>query len=281
MTRLSIVHRTGFTYDEPATASYNEVRLLPHTGGEQFVLQTHLAIHPGAVQDGYVDYWGTRVSTFEVLTPHKELSVTASSLVEVPDRLRPAGGATWEELAAARSSTVRFVELSQQSEATRPPVEVETLAAAIREEGMPVHETALRIAQEIGGAMEYVPGVTGVNSTAVEAWQQHKGVCQDIAHITLGALRSAGIPARYVSGYLHPRPDAAVGETVAGESHAWVEWYAGGWHGYDPTNSIEIGDRHVHVARGRDYNDVPPLRGVYSGTTGSEMFVSVEITRVA
>jgi transglutaminase-like putative cysteine protease len=109
-----------------------------------------------------------------------------------------------------------------------------------------------------------------------------KGVCQDITHLALGALRSVGIPARYVSGYLHPRPNAAIGETVGGESHAWVEWFCGDdWRGFDPTNGIDIGDRHVLVGRGRDYNDVPPLRGVYAGPFGSTLFVTVEITREA
>ena len=90
-----------------------------------------------------------------------------------------------------------------------------------------------------------------------------------------------GIPARYVSGYLHPQPDAPVGATVLGESHAWVEWFCGTWRGYDPTNLIDIGDRHVTVGRGRDYADVAPLRGVYAGLYGSRLFVTVEITREA
>ena len=97
--------------------------------------------------------------------------------------------------------------------------------------------------------------------------------------MALGALRSVGIPARYVSGYLHPKPQAAIGETVTGESHAWVEWFCGDWRGYDPTNLIDIGDRHVGVGRGRDYNDIAPLRGVYAGSGGSQLFVKVEITR--
>jgi transglutaminase-like putative cysteine protease len=84
-----------------------------------------------------------------------------------------------------------------------------------------------------------------------------------------------------VSGYLHPSPEPVVGETVVGESHAWVEWFCGSWHGYDPTNRMEIGDRHVRVGHGRDYTDVAPLRGVYAGPTASELFVTVEITREA
>ena len=133
----------------------------------------------------------------------------------------------------------------------------------------------------IGDAVEYMPGVTGVHSTASEAWPARQGVCQDIAHITLGALRSVGIPARYVSGYLHPNDHAEVGAPTVGESHAWVEWFAGDWQGFDPTNGIEIGDRHVLVGRGRDYNDVPPLRGVYAGPHKGDLHVQVLITREA
>ena len=139
-------------------------------------------------------------------------------------------------------------------------------------------QTPLR-ASHASLAVEYMHGITGVHSTAHEAWEARKGVCQDIAHITLGALREVGIPARYVSGYLHPRPSAAVGEPVTGESHAWVEWFAGEWQGFDPTNNIEIGDRHVLVGRGRDYGDVPPLRGVYAGPFKSHLHVKVTITR--
>ena len=102
-----------------------------------------------------------------------------------------------------------------------------------------------------------------------------------IAHITIGALRQVGIPARYVSGYLHPRPDAQIGETIRGESHAWVEWWVGSWTAFDPTNRTYVGDRHVVLARGREYNDVPPLRGIYAGTAAENLEVKVQITREA
>lgn len=281
MSRIRIVHRTGFNYVEAATASYNEARMLPHSGGEQFVLQAGLDISPAASQHSYVDYWGTRVSTFEVLTPHRELSVTATSLVEVRPSLARRAELGWEELAAVATSTIGLVEASTVSPATEPPEEVTALAAEIAAEGAPVGETALEICRAVGAGVEYMPGVTGVHSTAREAWAERKGVCQDIAHVALGALRSVGIPARYVSGYLHPDAGAAIGETVLGESHAWVEWFAGDWRGYDPTNLLEVGELHVLVGRGRDYSDVPPLRGVYAGPSASELFVSVEVTRMA
>jgi transglutaminase-like putative cysteine protease len=129
--------------------------------------------------------------------------------------------------------------------------------------------------------MDYRRGATDVLTPAADAWQQRAGVCQDIAHVVIGSLRTLGIPARYVSGYLHPAKDAAVGETVEGESHAWVEWWDGTWCGYDPTNDEPIGDRHVVIASGRDYGDVRPLRGIYSGGATSSMFVSVRVTRLA
>jgi len=129
--------------------------------------------------------------------------------------------------------------------------------------------------------MTYVHGSTGVHSVATEAWTKKSGVCQDFTHLALGALRSVGIPARYVSGYLHPSLEPEVGLRVIGESHAWVEFYVGEWVSFDPTNDVFIEDRHVSVAKGRDYDDVSPLRGVYAGLAESELFVSVEIIREA
>ena len=207
--------------------------MLPASVEGQLVLFSNLDILPLSSQGNYVDYWGSRVASFEVLTGHKELSLTATSLVEVHEREHESDGMGWDELSATAELSMEAVENLNQTRRTEPPVEVIALA-------------------------------------------------QDIAHLALGALRSAGIPARYVLGYLHPKLDAAIGETVTGESHAWIEWFCNGqWRGYDPTNLIDIGDRHVLVGRGRDYNDVPPLRGVYAGPFGSKLFVSVEITREA
>ena len=113
--------------------------------------------------------------------------------------------------------------------------------------------------------VKYVSGSTTVDAFAAHSWTERTGVCQDMAHIAIGALRSVGIPARYVSGYLHPKLDPEIGESAKGESHAWVEWWDDGWRGFDPTNDTEPGDRHVIVATGRDYNDVKPLSGIFSG----------------
>ena len=279
MNRLRIKHTTGFHYEGEVTASYNEARMLPVTSDGQLVLYSNLEILPISAQHAYVDYWGSRVSSFEILTPHRELALTATSLVEVRPQVHRPHTLSWDDLALAAERATEFVEQRGQTRRTAPPAEVITLARDIANDCASPCEAALEICIAIGNSVEYMQGVTGVHSTAAEAWEHRKGVCQDIAHLAIGALRSVGIPARYVSGYLHPKPGAAVGETVTGESHAWVEWYCGEWRGYDPTNLIDIGDRHVIVGRGRDYNDVPPLRGVYAGPFKSALFVRVEITR--
>ncbi len=280
MSRLRIVHRTGFRYDEPATASYNEARMLPHSRDGQFVLQAALEISPTATQNSYSDYWDTRVSTFEVLTPHREMSVTATSVVDLRPLAPREGTIGWDELAARIPSSLELVDGVTETPATEADDEMRALAARIRERGDGIDETALSLCRIVGEEMEYRRGVTGVHSTARDAWPTRSGVCQDIAHVALAVLRAAGIPARYVSGYLHPDAAAPIGRPVIGESHAWVEWYSGGWRGYDPTNLVEIGESHVYVGHGRDYTDVAPLRGVYAGPRGSELFVSVELTRL-
>ena len=279
MNRLRIKHSTGFHYGGDVTASYNEARMLPVSADGQLVLYSHVEILPISSQHNYVDYWGSRVSSFEILTPHKELSLTANSLVEVRPRVHADQKLTWEELATSAESITSTIEQLAQTRRTAPPEDVVAIAQEIAGRASNPCDAALEICTAIGDAMEYMHGVTAVTSTAKESWAVRKGVCQDITHIALGALRAVGIPARYVSGYLHPKPNAEIGETIAGESHAWVEWFCGEWRGYDPTNLIDIGDRHVTVGRGRDYNDVPPLRGVYAGPYGSELFVKVEITR--
>lgn len=281
MKRLRIEHQTGFSYPGEVSASYNEARMLPNSTDSQFVLSSSLDIDPSTSVNQYVDYFGTRVATFDVLSPHASLTISARSLVEVRPRPLEHQDISWERLAVEATRSIETIEQFAQTARTAPHPEVAEIARSIAGQHSQPGAAAHAISMAIGDAMQYMHGITGVHSTAAEAWAERKGVCQDITHITLGALREVGIPARYVSGYLHPRADAEVGEAVVGESHAWVEWFAGEWQGYDPTNMLDIGDRHVLVGRGRDYNDVPPLRGVYAGPHKSQLHVKVTITREA
>ena len=281
MMRLRIEHVTGFAYSGDVGASYNEARMLPGSTDTQFVLSSQLEIEPTTSVNHYTDYFGTRVAAFDVLAGHSALSITARSLVEVRPRPIDFVDISWDRVIREGARSIPTVEMLGQTGRTAPHAEVAEIARSIAAQHENPGRAAHAIAEAIGDAMEYMPGITGVHSTGAEAWTARKGVCQDIAHITLGALREVGIPARYVSGYLHPNAHPELGVATPGESHAWVEWFAGDWQGFDPTNRIEIGDRHVLVGRGRDYNDVPPLRGVYAGPFKSELHVQVRITREA
>ena len=223
MKRLRIEHETGFSYPGDVSASYNEARMLPGSTDSQFVLSSSLDIDPSTSVNQYVDYFGTRVAAFDVLSPHGALTITARSLVEVRERPIEHPDITWDDLKRSTSRSIETVEQLTQTRRTMPHPEVARLAEGIAQQHENPSEAAHAIAVAVGDAVEYMSGITSVLSTASEAWEARKGVCQDIAHITLGALRSVGIPARYVSGYLHPRPNADVGEPVTGESHAWVE----------------------------------------------------------
>lgn len=281
MMRLRIEHATGFTYQGEVGASYNEARMLPNSTDSQFVLSSQLDIEPSTSVNQYLDYFGTRVASFDVLAAHSALSITARSLVEVRPRPLEFTDISWDALAREAERSIGTVEMMGSSPRTVAHPEVAEIARSIAAQHEHPARAAHAIAEAVGDAVEYMHGITGVHSTAAEAWAERKGVCQDIAHITLGALREVGIPARYVSGYLHPNANAEVGVAVTGESHAWVEWFAGDWQGFDPTNNAEIGDRHVLIGRGRDYNDIPPLRGVYAGPFKSHLHVDVTITREA
>jgi transglutaminase-like putative cysteine protease len=279
--RLRIKHLTGFTYAGTAYASYNEARMTPLTGPGQNTLFSHIECTPGAVTWRYRDYWGTQVTVFDLQRPHQQLTVTASSLVETVDQPDPDATAEidWATL-RAESTVDAHLEYLTPTELTTVDDELAEQAASLAGDRSP-SAAAAAVAEWVQANVAYVPGSTGVRTSAREAWALRQGVCQDIAQLTAGMLRTVGIPARYVSGYLYPRTEAPIGDTVAGQSHAWVEWWTGQWHGFDPTNGWPVGRRHVVVARGRDYADVTPLKGVYHGAPSSELGVTVEIPRLA
>lgn len=277
--RYRIKHITGFTYAGTAHASYNEARMTPITVTGQTTLFSQIESQPAATSWRYRDYWGTQVTVFDLQRPHQQLRVIATSLVEAGERTPAAEPLDWAELRAP-ATVDKYAELLAATPLTELDPELYERAAEVV--GVhPPSRAATELAEFVRATVAYVPGATGVRTSAREAWQQRQGVCQDIAHLTVGLLRTAGIPARYVSGYLYPRADGAVGDTVAGQSHAWVEWWCGEWTPFDPTNGVTAGPRHVIVARGRDYSDVPPLKGVYHGAPSTDLGVTVEITRLA
>jgi transglutaminase-like putative cysteine protease len=277
--RLKIKHVTGFTYAGTAQASYNEARMTPLSVPGQTTLFSQVECTPGAATWRYRDYWGTQVTVFDLQRPHDQLRVTATSLVETGERTPPVVACDWGVLRSP-STMDRYVELLTPTELTTIDSDLEACADAIVRGSTPI-EAALAIAEWVRANVTYMPGATGVRTSAQEAWAHRHGVCQDIAHLTLGMLRTVGIPARYVSGYFYPKANGALKDVVAGQSHAWVEWWCGDWTGFDPTNGMPAGIRHVIVARGRDYDDITPLKGVYHGAPSTDLGVKVELTRLA
>ena len=274
--QLRIRHTTGYHYDAGAGASYNEARMTPLTDAGQFVLHTRLDISPVPWTYAYQDYWGTSVTSFEVHEAHEDLRVISTSLVETSRTDPEPEGLSWDDLPAHRDEQIELLGIDKWVE---PAVDLDMLVERLRAESATPADFAHSISTIIHDEIRYVPGSTQVTTTAADAWEAKSGVCQDMAHLMIGCLRRVGIPARYVSGYLHPAKDPVIGETVEGESHAWIEWWDGEWVGFDPTNETFPGDRHVVAARGRNYADNPPLRGIFSTAGGSELFVGVEITR--
>ncbi|WP_028048769.1 transglutaminase family protein [Cellulomonas sp. URHD0024] len=279
MSRLRVVHTSAFQYASPVLASYNEARMTPLTQHGQTVLESKIEVQPHTGWSEYRDYWGTAVSAFEVLTPHESMVVTAEHLVDVAERQPLRNPAGWETLRGAELRD-RLAEFLSDTPTTAPPDEVVELAKRVAASLTPA-EAALAVSNALRDEVEYIPGATTVHTPASEAWAKRAGVCQDLAHLVSGALRSIGIPARYVSGYLHPDDEVEIGTTVSGDSHAWVEWWVGEWFAYDPTNRSIAGDHHVVIARGRCYDDVPPLRGIFAGAGTQETSVTVQITREA
>jgi transglutaminase-like putative cysteine protease len=280
--RLRIEHTTSVRYAGPVITSFNEARMTPLTLPSQITHEARLTAGAGVPVWTYNDYWGTYVSVFDLPEPHDDLVIRAIATVETePFGAVPAAGErpSWAQVGetAGRSRLLEFL-LPTPLTTVAEPISAAALAEIA---GLSPDAAAEALCTRVHGRVTYLPGATGVRTSAQEAWDKGQGVCQDMAQITVSLLRASGLPARYVSGYLHPDPEAEPGSTAVGQSHAWVEYWAGSWTPLDPTSLAPVGERHVVVARGRDYADVPPLKGIFHGPSGGDMTVTVEVTRLA
>jgi transglutaminase-like putative cysteine protease len=278
--RLRIEHTTRVRYAAPVLTSFNEARMTPMTLPTQITLESRVTVGSGVPVWTYNDYWGSYVSVFDLPDPHDDLLIRATSTVET----EAAPGITgdrlgWDPL-RAEAARGRLLEFLLPTPLTTVTADI-SAAALTGIDGLTPDEAAEAISALVRSHVRYMPGATGVRTDAQEAWDKGRGVCQDMAHVTVSLMRAVGLPARYVSGYLHPDPKAGPGTTAIGQSHAWVECWAGSWTALDPTSGAPVGERHVVVARGRDYVDVPPLKGIYHGPPDTAMEVTVEVTRLA
>ena len=272
---LRITHETNLTYTAPINETVMELRMAPRQEQDQHRLSFRLAIGPAAPVTGYFDWLGNLVHSFTINSFHSQIRIVATSVVEtnrdsedpalLPDR--------WPLIPDSLEYSVR--DFTRFSAAVGDGEELRQLTKSLNTgEGLPLHELADRMLRAIDEQFTYEKGVTNATSSLSDVLRHRRGVCQDYAHIMIGMARTLGIPARYVSGVLHPYGERYRGYT---QTHAWCELYfpSLGWVGFDPTNKCRITEHFVRVAVGRDYRDVPPNRGMFKGKGTEKMTVFV------
>jgi len=284
-----VVHVTTYAYEEPVSISHNETRVSPrHTAG-QSSRRTQLLIEPSpVVLTSDTDYFGNTVHFFSLEESHERLSVTAVSDVDVMGVEPPAAALTpaWETVSDALRRDRSRVGLEAfgftfESPFVRPEPALREYAAISFRPGRPMLEAAFDLTQRIHREFKYESGVTSIATPLSQVMNERRGVCQDFAHLEIAMLRSLGLPARYVSGYVRTRPaPGRVRLAGADASHAWLSLYCPGF-GYvdlDPTNGTIPTDEHVTVAWGRDFGDVSPVKGVILGGGEHSLRVSVDVS---
>jgi len=278
----SVRHTTTFRYEPAVRESVMEVRLQPRSDGEQRCLSFTLDVDPAANIMQYRDFTGNTVHHFDIAGSHTQVKVTAQSAVEVQSVPAPraADSGDWADLDVLIAGN-DYWEMLLPSHFAHSNAQLEQLAQELgcERRGNPL-ELLTELNEAIYNLFAYVPNSTKVDSPIEEALQARQGVCQDFAHIMIALVRRMNIPCRYVSGYMFHRDDDENDRSVEGASHAWVEALVPrlGWVAFDPTNNLVGGDRHIRVAIGRDYADVPPTRGVYKGEAQSELSVAVTVS---
>lgn len=276
----TVRHHTRFTYSVPIAESVTEVRMHPRRTEYQQCSTFRLQVRPHAHILEYHDDQDNIVNHFTQPGLHQSLSIIAEAEVLVNARPLPPQAlefSAWDEIDAANASGDTW-DMLLPSEFTQRTERLDALATAL---DVSRRRDPLSLLYELNSAIHrtfaYDAKSTRVDSPIDEALQHRRGVCQDFAHIMLALARNyLQIPCRYVSGYLYHRRDD---RSADGATHAWIEaWLPNlGWVGFDPTNNLLAGERHIEVAIGRDYNDVPPTRGVYKGNAASELAVVVRV----
>ena len=277
----SVRHTTTFRYDPAVRESVMEVRLQPRSDGDQRCLSFSLQIDPFATAMQYRDFAGNIVHHFDIAGSHKQVKVTAHSTVDVQSVSAPrtAEGGDWNDLDAIVASGDYWEMLlpSQFACVSEPLRQLATELDVVRR-GSPL-SLITELNEAIYKIFAYVPHSTRVDSPIEDALRTRQGVCQDFAHIMIALVRRLKVPCRYVSGYMFHRDPDEHDRSLEGASHAWTEALIPrlGWVAFDPTNNLVGADRHIRVAIGRDYADVPPTRGVYKGEAQSELSVAVTV----
>jgi transglutaminase-like putative cysteine protease len=282
-----VSHRTRYDYDAPVVSSFAELRQLPDDVDGQVCLRRTITTEPTAEhRREHRDYFGNLAAVMVIRQEHTELVVTSTSLIDTsgrPTEFGADGRRPWQSYIAAGTGAndLTAVEFSLDSSLVDRSERLAAYAAPSFGSETSLADGVLSLCARIHADFEFDADATQVDTRLADVMAMRKGVCQDFAHVMIGALRSLGLPAAYVSGYLETVPPPGQARlTGADRTHAWVAVYLGDgrWLGIDPTNDQVAGPRYITVARGRDYADVPPLKGViYTDAAESRLTVSVDV----
>lgn len=284
-----IRHRTEYRYSEPVDRGYNEARLIPRTLARQTCISHRIDISPPASDyRERTDYYGNRTAHFSIDTPHSELTVSAESELRVapqPAPLAYSGDRRWEATrdwlrAGSEAAAVEAREFALDSPLVAASPALAGYAGPSFRPGRPLLEAVHDLMDRIHRDFRYDPEFTTLATPLARVLEHRRGVCQDFAQLAIGALRSQGLAARYVSGYLETSPPPGRARLVGADaSHAWFAVYVPdlGWVDFDPTNNQVPATRHITLAWGRDYADVTPLKGVIYGGGSMTLRVAVDV----
>jgi transglutaminase-like putative cysteine protease len=286
--RFRVTHTTHYSYADAVPLSHNIARLRPRDYNMQTCLLHELVVTPSPViSNERQDYFGNQIVWFSLQEPHTELTVTARSEVQIDLALRPdlSQSPSWEQVRQALlkpedSRTLFARQFTFESPQIICSPELADYARPSFSPDRPFLEGALDLTERIHRDFEFLPGSTRVGTPVLEVLRNRRGVCQDFAHLQIGCLRSLGLAARYVSGYIFTMPPPGQARLAGADaSHAWISTFAPGfgWMDFDPTNGIMPSDSHVTVAWARDYDDVAPVKGILIGGRHQRLEVAVDV----
>jgi len=280
---FEVIHLTDYRYSVPVSEAYVEARLTPPHRKEQEVLAHSIEFSPEAGTSNYVDYFGNTATFYSMTLRHERLAVTNRMTVRTHPHHRPEEALA---LPVAEARQILASSLTDIFDYLQPTPAVPTGGASMDwakkflRSGVPLGEAVTALNRAIHERFAYKPGTTEVNTPLATVWKKREGVCQDFAHIMLSVLRTAGLPARYVCGYIETDGPGKLVGSIA--THAWVEVMLPGlqWAAIDPTNNQWCGERHIAVALGRDFVDASPVRGTFKGSGTQSMKVRVTMKRL-
>jgi transglutaminase-like putative cysteine protease len=290
--KYKIIHKTEYIYYEPISLCHNMARLVPRDTPSQNCKKSTVVIDPlPDVLNEFDDFFGNKVTYFAIQREHKSLTVTVSSEIErlpvdIKQGIDTYGKVSWEDarmqLYQQRLDYIDARQYVPETEATKFESGITNYALKSFTPGRPIYEAVYDLMERIYKEFQFKPGFTTVATPIAEVMQMRKGVCQDFAHVGIACLRSVGLPARYVSGYIETLPPPGVEKLVGVDaSHAWFAVFIPniGWLDFDPTNNVIPGDQHITIGWGRDYFDITPLKGVILSSGPHRLSVSVDVRR--